>query len=252
MDERLKVGVLNVNGWTESNSILRENIVKTVNHDIFCVTETHLVDDTRLYIDGYKWYGHNRGGIHRLAPKGSGGVGIFVKESILQEYSCTVVDKSFDGILGLLLEHKVSDFRCYLYCCYSSPENSTWGSDSTSFYAHLLSQVYLYSDSADSIIICGDLNARVGDLSDFITDVDDVTKRNSIDKVVNQHGRALIEFLQESKFCILNGRITPENDGLTCCTARGVSVVDYFLVPHDNLESCSNFNVTSMVWGSRA
>ena len=29
-------------------------------------------------------------------------------------------------------------------------------------------------------------------------------------------------------------------------TARGVSVVDYFLVPHDPIGNCNNFHVTSM------
>jgi hypothetical protein len=75
-----------VNGWTDSNNTLRENIIKHSNQDIFCVTETHLVGDQCLNIDGYKWFGHNRRGIHRLARKGSGGVGIFVKESVLEEY----------------------------------------------------------------------------------------------------------------------------------------------------------------------
>ena len=247
MAERLKVGVLNVNGWTDRNSILREQIIKTSNFDIFCVTETHLLNNNSLHVEGYKWYGHNRQGTHILAPKGSGGVGIFVKEDLLEEYSCNIVDKGFDGIIGILLEHKMSEFRCYLYCCYSSPENSTWGRDSVSFYAHLLSQVYLCSDSADAIVMCGDLNARIGELNDYIVNVDDVTSRQSIDKVVNQHGHAFIDFLQEAKFCVLNGRICPENDNITCCTARGVSVVDYVFVPHDNLEKCSNFSVMSMV-----
>ena len=36
-----------------------------------------------------------------------------------------------------------------------------------------------------------------------------------------------------------------EKDGYTCRTARGLSVVDYFLVPHEVLTSCYNFCVTS-------
>lgn len=48
------------------------------------------------------------------------------------------------------------------------------------------------------------------------------------------------------KFCVLNGHVCPENDGFTCCTARGVSVVDYCIVPHECLGSCSNFCVASM------
>lgn len=82
-----------------------------------------------------KWFGHNQLNVHRLAPKGSGGVWVFIKKDLLQENSCNVVDKSFDGILGLLLEHIVSKYKCYSYCCYSCPENILWGRDSTAFYA---------------------------------------------------------------------------------------------------------------------
>ena len=67
-----------------------------------------------------------------------------------------------------------------------------------------------------------------------------------LDTVIKQHGHSLIEFLQEAKFCIVNGRVSEENDGYTCSTARGVSVVDYFLVPHDLIGNCNNFHVTSM------
>ena len=51
--------------------------------------------------------------------------------------------------------------------------------------------------------------------------------------VVNQHGHSLIEFQQGAKFCVLNGRFDQESDYYTCSTTRGVSVVDYFLVPQD-------------------
>ena len=105
-----------------------------------------------------------------------------------------------------------------------------------------------YSDEADSIIICGDLNGRIGGLDDYIPSVDNIPKRKHLDTVINQHGHSLIEFLQESKFCIVNGRVSPENDGYTCSTARGVSVIDYFHVPHDLIGNCNNFHVTSITY----
>ena len=157
------------------------------------------------------------------------------------------MDKGHDGILGVMLEHKDSEYRFLVFCCYLSPENSVWGRDSMSFFSHLLSQIYFHSDTSDAIAICGDINARVGDLKDFIPSVDNIDNRVVIDNTVNQHGRSLIEFLHESKFCMLNGRVCKGNNGFTCTTARGNSVVDYCLVPHDILETCSNFNVISMV-----
>lgn len=217
------------------------------------MTETHLTDDTTITVPGYKWYGYNRGEVHRRANKGSGGVGIFVKEDLLLEYSCKIVDKCHDGILGILIENKESDYRCVIYSCYLSPETSSWGRDNISYFSHLLSQVYLYSDNVDAIIICGDLNARIGNLDDSVSSVDELPPRKNIDTVINQHGHALIEFLLESKFCVLNGRVSASTsnesykDGYTCLTPRGMSVVDYIMVPHASIYDCSNFSVTSAI-----
>ena len=102
-----------------------------------------------------------------------------------------------------------------IYTRYLAPEYSVWGRDSNNFYSHLLSQVYFNND-ADSVIICCDLNSRVGDLDDCINSIDDLPGRTCIDTIINQHGRSLVDFLHESRFCILNGRLDKENDGYTC------------------------------------
>ena len=225
---------------------MRRNIIQSANCDITCISETHLQQNDTLAVDGFRWYGHNRHSTHHKAPKGSGGVGIFVKDSVFDRYKVRVVDKTIDGIIGLMIEHIETDYTCFVLSCYLSPENSPWGRDSTSFFAHLLSQIYTYAES-DAIIVCGDFNSRIGELSDTILNIDSLPPRVVLDKVVNHHGKSLIEFLQESKFCIMNGRVDKDKDAYTCCTARGMSVVDYYLVPQDLLPVCKNFSVKSMV-----
>ena len=44
------------------------------------------------------------------------------------------------------------------------------------------------------LYICGDFNARCGDIQDFIEGVDNVQIRNVIDDVSNRNGDLLIEF----------------------------------------------------------
>ena len=73
---------MNVVGWTLANSRLRKAILKTQNADIISVNETHLKPDEVITLEGYIWYGFNRQIVHIQAPKGSGGVGIFVKQVI--------------------------------------------------------------------------------------------------------------------------------------------------------------------------
>ncbi len=57
-----------------------------------------------------------------------------------------------------------------------------------------------------------------------------------LDTVVNQYGEALLDYLQESKFAILNGWPLTQNHDFTYISTRGKSVVDYILVPHDIYE----------------
>jgi hypothetical protein len=86
--------------------------------------------------------GHNRQELHRNAPKGSGGVGIFVKNCLLELYDIKVIDRIIDGIIGIKLINKENYHEYIVYSCYMPPENSRRGRDSQTFFAHILSQIY--------------------------------------------------------------------------------------------------------------
>ena len=54
------------------------------------------------------------------------------------------------------------------YCsCYLSPENSTRVPGASSFFAHLLARIYLFSDCY-SLYIAVDFNVRMGNLCDSL------------------------------------------------------------------------------------
>ncbi len=57
--------------------------------------------------------------------------------------------------------------------------------------------------------VCGDIFGRISKLSDVI-DFDTIPVRNNIDDIVHGHGESLIEFLIDSKMCVLNGRVQLE------------------------------------------
>jgi len=156
--------------------------------NIICLSETHLKVDETIRVPGYTWYGHNRAFMHRRAPKGSGGVGILLEDNIFNEYHIKVVDKTVDGIIGLEIKHKLSDFSLLVYSCYLPPENSPHGRDAVGFYSHLLTELYTHEE-ADGFVVCGDLNSRIGNLNDSITGVDNIPCRKVIDEVVILHAR---------------------------------------------------------------
>lgn len=111
-------------GWTKDNHNLREAILNSLNADIITICETHLRDQEVIDINGYSWYGHNRTDIHRNAPKGSGGVGIFIKQCLFNCYNIEVIDKSFEGILTLRLTNRNIKGELIVFSCYLPPENS--------------------------------------------------------------------------------------------------------------------------------
>ena len=167
--------------------------------------ETHLKAQDNIFMAGYRWFGFNRTEIHINAPKASGGVGIFVKDLIFKIFNVSVIDKSVDGILGLKFESRNTDFSFIVFACYLPPENSNRGRDAQGFFAHLLAQIYMNNDS-DDFFLLGDFNSRIGSLSELLFETDEIAKRIQIDKCINQHGHEFMEFLNESKFCVLNGR----------------------------------------------
>lgn len=214
-----------------------------MNCDIISIGETHLHVENVLDINGYRWFGFNRGNIHVNAPKPSGGVGILVRNWLIDQFEITVIDKIYDGILGIKFKNRISDFEFIVFACYLPPECSNRGRDAQGFYTHLLTQIYLNSDS-DALFVLGDLNSRIGKLNDILQDIDNIPNRIYIDNTVNQHGHELINFLNEANFCVLNGRFPDDN--FTCISRKGKFVVDYICVPIDVFRMITNFKVATV------
>ncbi|WAQ95035.1 hypothetical protein MAR_007506 [Mya arenaria] len=63
-------------------------------------------------------------------------------------------------------------------------------------------------------------------------------------KSINQHGHTFIEFLNDAKLCVLNGRFTSDN--YTSISTKGNSVVDYLCVPQDMFDWFKSFTVLTV------
>ena len=60
------------------------------------------------------------------------------------------------------------------------------------------------------------------------------------------HGDFLLDILIDANLCVVNGRKGKESNNFTHISHRGKSVVDYVIVPHDQLSYCSNFAVMAV------
>ena len=92
------IGAWNVCGWSlDPAHKLSSNVLKALDLDIVCLSETFLQDERSINIEGYSWFGNNRKSISKRALRGSGGsggVGVLVKQSVLNQCDvATVTDK---------------------------------------------------------------------------------------------------------------------------------------------------------------
>ena len=148
-----------------------------------------------------------------------------------------------EDVIWLKLEHKQSGHKFTVCICYLPPEGSSRRCDGEAFYSDLMLKFYDYQNDGD-VIICGDFNSRCGDESDYIEGVDNIPSREVIDFKLNPYGQLLLDFLTDCNLCMLNGRLGENN--FTNINGNGSSVVDYMIVPHEQLERYQSFKVHTM------
>ena len=53
-------------------------------------------------MEGYKWFGNNRKHLHRKAVRGSGGVGVLIREEVLKRYQ-EILEAEVEDMLWMKL-----------------------------------------------------------------------------------------------------------------------------------------------------
>ncbi len=234
----------NINGWTENNKLVRSKVIKGENPDICTLLETHLKGADEIKIESYETYSFNRKLSNKRAKRIFGGLCVLVKLTLFNYFSVQIFDKEYDGILALKFKHKYTDYTFVLIAGYLPPDRSPYGRDALGFYNHVSNLIYQTSD-CDTVYFTGDLNSRVGVEKDYTTGLDNICQRTVLDNGKNEHGKALLDFLNDTKMCICNGRFKSENDNWTCIKWNGTSVVDYFIVPIESFNFCVDFKVNT-------
>ena len=213
------------------HSIVMCNSCICLNLDIICINETFLLEGQEINVPGYKWFGNNRKHIARRACRGSGGVGMLIRTSILEKFDVAVMADKFEGILWAQLIHKSSKRSLGICACYLPPIGSSRGDHSADFFDSLKALI-VENYNVEDFLICGDLNARCGEMEDIHVvepENDPFPKRIAVDKTTNHLGRELISTLRALDMCIVNGCFNISDDGFTSISSRGMSVVDYII-----------------------
>ena len=123
-----------------------------------------------------------------------------------------------------------------------APCSSSGADNSEEFFDCLVTQITLYREMGP-YCICGDFNARYGNLDDGCHQNSEISERRVTDQEHNTHGKQLINLLRSLGLCTLNGR---GRENSTHISTTGSSVVDYCIVDAEDYNRYSSFAVKTM------
>ncbi len=210
-------------------------------------------------IDGYKCYLFNRKIQNKKSKRSSGGIAIYIEQSIAKGIS--IVKNYQDAIVWLKLDKLYFNLTedIFLARVYIWSENSPmYNILNVSLFDILQNEINIFQTNG-KVFLAGDLNARVGNKRDFIVCdrtvnllndqsyiSDSQLPRNSMDSQTNCFGTKLLDMCKSLSLRIANGRLSHDSFGaFTFMNSRGSSVIDYLLLREENFNLITHFNVES-------
>ena len=232
-------------------------------YDVFGLTETHACSEDTLDFQGYKSY-HKHRKRSKGAKRNSGGISVYIKETIVEgvkwlntrtsEYAWLFLDKGFFNI----------DHDIYMAFVYLNPTTSTFQNSDNLM--HLLMQDVAKFSKNGRCMVLGDLNGRTGMEADFAEqdyhthrydntpvpedyefDIEDLPCRRNCDmEAPDERGKDILEMCVATGLRILNGRLLGDWYGNFTCHAANAnkpSTIDYGLAHKYLLPNISYFQV---------
>jgi len=102
------------------------------------IVKTWLKGDEEVVVEGYKWFENNRKYLHGKAVKGSGGVGVLIREEVLKRYQVEILEAEIEDIL---LNQGEEEDELVFIVCYVPPESSSCGRSSDKYFQILAEQM---------------------------------------------------------------------------------------------------------------
>ena len=154
----------------------------------------------------------------------SGGVAVLVKKGV----TWSVMKKGVHGnLLWIETKKMITNKSVFVAVVYLPPRQSPFEEDVDGIRDQLMTDVMKYRKNGE-IIVLGDMNSRVGSLSNMIADRE--YRRRSEDDRVDSRGRRLLELLNMNGIVVLNGVKETAKCTFIKVGGRGRSVIDYIMV----------------------
>ncbi len=127
-------------------------------------------------------------------------MGALVRQELLNLYTVTKLDKSYDGIMWLNVSAKHSDHSLNICVCYLLPYKSL-RVDVEEFLDNFLSHVYVYQKESPFDRYVETLIVGLG-IIDYIEVVYDIPERSVLDFESNLYCNKFLDFLISTNCCV--------------------------------------------------
>ena len=230
------------------------NIMEDV--DLLGLTETHIHEETLedLNIPGFIRMGFKNNEKNIKSGTAPGGIAVFVKEHIEQFFS--VIKTENQDCIWLKLKKDLSgeENDIYIGTYYISPSK---GKDYLDKNQNLSEDIMYFQRG--QVIINGEFKSKTSNEIDYIIPdkydhcfvtnyTENMRKRNSQDKSIDERGKAILEMCRGLDLTIINGRRTGDIFGkFTCFQWNGNSVVDYVITSGQISQKIPNFWVGEFI-----
>ena len=208
-----------------------ENIKKIIyTYDIIFIHETHCSSEMVINMQNFYGVQHPCSYASPIHPRG--GCIMFIKDHLIKYIEG--VDTTFNDIITVYMYNNV------VFCgCYIPPDDSKYYND---HFVNLEIIAINTIEKEGNLIICGDLNSRIGSISQL----NGLRYKSNPDKVINKHGQRLLEICKDHNLLLLNHLQTKSNSfpgDFTFHRNNLKSQNDWFIVSKNFLDNVISFSL---------
>ncbi|CAG2188723.1 unnamed protein product [Mytilus edulis] len=263
MKEQLSISSWNVHGL--GDKIDDPFFLNNIKSDINILLETWKGECEEFKVKGFNLISKCRKK-KKGSRRYSGGIIIYIRKEYMKGISYLKDASLSENRLWLKVDKYFFGLSDDIYICasYIPPVSSTHFENDFIMLDHELSTL----SNRGKILVIGDLNSRTGELPDYIKNdslqinnfdgsdllppdyaIDIENKRINQDKVLNTHGKNLLDLCLSSGLRIVNGRLLGDSLGYyTYMSKNGFSTVDYALVSESLLSSVQYFKTNDFTY----
>ena len=191
------------------------NIAEEIQPTIICITESHLMDEEDLQIDGYKNLRNDR-------DRDGGGVLIAVQEKLYGITTIVEKIKDVEESIWVAIDNKRTAIRIGLI--YAPQESRTSKEEYELMYENICRQITIAKEKEQKILLLGDFNCKVGE------------RIAGNGKEITKSAKNFLKMIRNNKLTILNE--SEKCSGLwTRSEGNSRSVLDYVITQKEDKQS---------------